>query len=157
MRIRDNNKLVILSHYPMEEWDGLYRGSYHLFGHVHNKDQHLLKLDNRFNVCTDVIGFTPRILDELIEIRESDKLNFDLYKKIVEGLEGKLSKEILEKIAYTSIPNEGKYDDHIVIRVHLSDDVDMDEMGCILISIRKSAEALGYSNAKRIMVDFLNA
>ena len=68
MMVKDNGRKVILFHYPIEEWDGFYKGSIHLYGHVHNNDVGLKDIKNRYNVSADVIGFTPRTLDELIEI-----------------------------------------------------------------------------------------
>lgn len=67
-RIQDNGKQVILFHYPIEEWDGYFRGSYHLYGHVHNSDNGTVSVKkNRFNVGVDVNDFEPKTLDELIE------------------------------------------------------------------------------------------
>jgi calcineurin-like phosphoesterase family protein len=67
-KIQDNGRQVILFHYPIEEWDGFYRGSYHLYGHVHNNTKNQLQLlPNRYNVGVDVNGFEPKTLDELIE------------------------------------------------------------------------------------------
>lgn len=34
-RVKIQGKTVVLSHYPMREWDGMHHGSYHLYGHVH--------------------------------------------------------------------------------------------------------------------------
>lgn len=35
MEIRINQQKVVLFHYPIVEWNGMQKGSYHLFGHVH--------------------------------------------------------------------------------------------------------------------------
>ena len=67
MKIKDNGRDVVLMHYPIEEWDGFFRGSYHLYGHVHNSDNGLRKIDRRYNVGVDVNDFEPKTLDELIE------------------------------------------------------------------------------------------
>jgi calcineurin-like phosphoesterase family protein len=66
--IFDKERKVVLFHYPIEEWDGFFRSFYHLHGHVHNQDDSLVKLDRRFNVSADVLGFEPKTLDELIEM-----------------------------------------------------------------------------------------
>lgn len=63
--INDNGKMVILFHYPIEEWNGYYRNSYHLYGHVHENSKQVL-LGRRFNVAVDVNDFEPKTLDELI-------------------------------------------------------------------------------------------
>ena len=67
MKISDNGREVILFHYPIEEWDGYFRGSYMLYGHVHNSDNGTVSVKkNRFNVGVDVNDFEPKTLDELI-------------------------------------------------------------------------------------------
>lgn len=68
--IDDNGRKVVLFHYPIEEWDGYFRDSYHLFGHVHNNDKDLKKLNNRFNVSVEKIGYEPCTLDEIIELNK---------------------------------------------------------------------------------------
>lgn len=70
MSTKDNGRKVILFHYPIEEWDGYYRDSIHLYGHVHNNDLELKKIKNRYNVSADVLGFIPKTLDELIELNK---------------------------------------------------------------------------------------
>ena len=67
LKIKDNGRDVVLMHYPIEEWDGFFRGSYHLYGHVHNNDNGLRKIEKRYNVGVDVNDFEPKTLDELIE------------------------------------------------------------------------------------------
>ena len=62
--IRDKGRKVILFHYPIEEWDGFYRGAYHIHGHTHAEV--IAKIPGRYNVSCDVIDFTPQTLDELI-------------------------------------------------------------------------------------------
>lgn len=65
-------KKVILSHYPMAEWNGFFRGSIHLYGHVHNNKQNMSyeimkKINNAYNVGADILDFTPRTLSEVIQ------------------------------------------------------------------------------------------
>ena len=72
LKIKDNGRDVILMHYPIEEWDGFFRGSYHLYGHVHNSDNGLRKIDRRYNVGVDINDFEPKTLDELIERNKND-------------------------------------------------------------------------------------
>ena len=64
--IADRNRRIILFHYPMEEWNGFFRGSYHLFGHVHNNDKKLLTIPRRYNVSADILDYEPMTLDEII-------------------------------------------------------------------------------------------
>ena len=43
LEIKDSGQKVILSHYPMPFWNGQFRNSVHLYGHVHNSHQ--------WNIC----------------------------------------------------------------------------------------------------------
>lgn len=71
LEINDNGKKVVLFHYPIEDWNGRWRGAYHLYGHIHNS-QHCIALPEhirRFNVGMDVHDFYPVTLNELITSR----------------------------------------------------------------------------------------
>lgn len=70
--INDNGTRVILSHYPMVEWNGYFRGSVHLYGHIHNNVDNaafriMSTLENAYNVGADILDFTPRTLEEVIK------------------------------------------------------------------------------------------
>lgn len=80
MRIKDQNRDVVICHYPIEEWDGLFRGSYHIYGHVHNNKGNLKFIPNRFNVSSEVIDYTPKTLDELIELNSRKNITEDKYE-----------------------------------------------------------------------------
>ncbi len=73
--INDNGRRVILSHYPMVEWNGFFRGSIHLYGHIHNNvDNQAYKImrgiENAYNVGVDILGFTPQTLDNVIRLNK---------------------------------------------------------------------------------------
>lgn len=65
LEIKDNGRNVVLFHYPIEDWNGKYRGYYHLHGHVHNNEDSLSKKDRRYNVSAEIVDYTPISLDEL--------------------------------------------------------------------------------------------
>ena len=90
--IDDNGRKVILCHYPMP----CYRGDYsdtiiHLYGHLHTTIEedfmehlrdYISRNDNRgmsrhrcnfYNVGCMLIGYTPRTLDEILDIYKKDK------------------------------------------------------------------------------------
>lgn len=67
--IDDNNRMVVLFHYPLVSWNGMYRGSYHLYGHVHQNTIEP-KVDRRYNVSVEVNDYEPKTLDELIELNK---------------------------------------------------------------------------------------
>lgn len=72
LRIRDNGRDVVLCHYPIVEWDGYFRGAYHVYGHIHNARNNafivMRELDRAYNAGVDITGFRPVTLDELGEI-----------------------------------------------------------------------------------------
>ena len=78
----DKKNKIIMSHYPMPFWNGQFRNSVHLYGHVHNSHQWnimeswmkearaLQAIPMRaYNVgcMMEWSGYTPRTLDEIIE------------------------------------------------------------------------------------------
>lgn len=65
-----------LCHYPMTEWKNSRKTTsrrlgFHVFGHIHNRTDvalygHLFRTANALNAGTDINGFKPVTLDELI-------------------------------------------------------------------------------------------
>jgi calcineurin-like phosphoesterase family protein len=83
--IKDGDKKVVLSHFPMAEWNGYFTGAYHIHGHIHNSFNnpvfgYMAGLERCYNAGVDVIGFTPRTLDELMQMREKGLLYGECYK-----------------------------------------------------------------------------
>lgn len=68
--IEDNGKIVVLSHYPIEDWDGKYHGAYHVHGHIHSQDI-VMHLPNRFNCGVDVRDYKPCTLEELVQTKQT--------------------------------------------------------------------------------------
>ena len=60
-----NKKLIVMFHYPIEEWNGYYHGSLHTHCHTHKPE--LVSARRRFNVGVDACGYKPISLDELLE------------------------------------------------------------------------------------------
>jgi len=76
LTIGDEGRKVVLFHYPILEWDGYFKGWYHIYGHIHNNDANfanqLLKQEpfrNAFNAGMDLNDFTPRTLSQMITVR----------------------------------------------------------------------------------------
>lgn len=67
---------IVLFHYPIFEWNGFYRNSMHLYGHIHNsayKDQNLKNMlkklgPNIYNVGSDLNNFTPISFDHIKKV-----------------------------------------------------------------------------------------
>lgn len=78
----DKKNKVVMSHYPIPFWNGQFRDSIHLYGHVHNSHQWNIMeswMDEAralqdvpmraYNVgcMMEWMGYTPRTLNEIIE------------------------------------------------------------------------------------------
>lgn len=78
----EDNKIIVLCHYPIPCFNKHYYGSYHLYGHVHTgfEDNMMAQAKyqmvnlygkpcNMYNVgcMKDYMGYTPRTLEEIIE------------------------------------------------------------------------------------------
>lgn len=64
--IRDGDKIVVLFHYPIDQWDGYYRGYVHVNGHTHG-DSTLKVIPGRYEACVEVTDYTPLTLKELMK------------------------------------------------------------------------------------------
>ncbi len=86
-RIDDNGRIVVLCHFPLAVWDQSHRGSYHLYGHVHNNlcDDKITPTHNILNhnemknamntgCMLPYMDYTPRTLDYIISAIEKNKL-----------------------------------------------------------------------------------
>lgn len=80
LTVADEGRRVVLCHYPLAEWNGFYRGAYHLFGHIHNAKNRaaeiMATLPRCYNVGADCIGYTPRTLTQIIEMFGKDEAEY---------------------------------------------------------------------------------
>ena len=87
LSVRDENRELILCHYPLLEWRGYFRGSLHIFGHIHEAChamyEHICRQPNMLNAGASVIGYQPATLPELIQynIRYKSRLAAILAEK----------------------------------------------------------------------------
>lgn len=69
---------VVLCHYPLAEWNGIYKGWYHVYGHIHNNPNDAYEImrnkDHAFNAGCMINGYVPVTLEEL-------RRNMDAYWK----------------------------------------------------------------------------
>ena len=78
----DKKNKVVMSHYPIPFWNGQFRDTIHLYGHVHNSHQWNIMENwmNELRQLQDIpmraynvgcmmkwMNYTPRTLDEIIE------------------------------------------------------------------------------------------
>ena len=69
--LRDQGRNVVLCHFPLAEWNGFYRGAYHLYGHIHTRRDsaawaYMAGQPRAFNVGCMLHNYTPVTLDQLI-------------------------------------------------------------------------------------------
>jgi len=70
--LKHDGEYIFLCHYPMAEWSGYYRGSWHIYGHIHNDKkgsafQYLKTQDKALNAGIDICNFSPVAFEELKE------------------------------------------------------------------------------------------
>lgn len=59
-----NNVNFVMFHYPIEDWNGKYKGSIHLHGHSHSNVKSNMK--NRYNVCLEANDYKPVGISDII-------------------------------------------------------------------------------------------
>ena len=91
--IQGDNRMVVLSHFPIMMWNGQQRDWIHLYGHVHNSNDYAFYKDSlkrlndyykekngenykkfrAYNVgcMLDYMGYTPRTLTEIVHANET--------------------------------------------------------------------------------------
>lgn len=63
--IKHQGRRVVLMHYPIEEWDGWFRGNIHCHCHTHKPE--FRTAERRYNVGVDSTNFTPVPLSVIVE------------------------------------------------------------------------------------------
>ncbi len=67
--VKDGGKHICLCHYPLAEWYGMYRGTYHIYAHIHNSInatfQFMRTLDRALNCGVAVNGYEPVTFQEM--------------------------------------------------------------------------------------------
>ena len=70
MDVTDNGRHIFLCHFPSAEWNGYYRESYHIYGHIHNRlsDTCLIMRNRRnaYNAAACINNYMPGTLEEII-------------------------------------------------------------------------------------------
>ena len=65
------NVSIHMCHYPMAEWNGYFRGTYHVYGHIHNNKENMAykimsQFDKALNAGCMINDYRPVTLKELI-------------------------------------------------------------------------------------------
>lgn len=69
--IADNKERICLCHFPIAEWNGFYKGAWHIYGHIHNKKEETYQFmrtrDKALNAGCMINNFAPANFKELVE------------------------------------------------------------------------------------------
>lgn len=65
IEVHDLWRGIVLFHYPIEEWNGWYKGNIHVHAHTH--DPLLASAPRRFNVSAEAVNYTPISLTALLQ------------------------------------------------------------------------------------------
>ena len=72
--LNHDGKDIFLCHYPLAEWSGYFRESWHIYGHIHNHKNdaflYMRQKENALNAGVDICGFMPVTFSELIKYNE---------------------------------------------------------------------------------------
>lgn len=74
MHVTDNGNHICVCHYPIAEWNGFFKGHWHIYGHIHNKRdgvfEYMKTFDKALNAACVINNYTPASLNELIRNNE---------------------------------------------------------------------------------------
>lgn len=70
MHVSDQGMQICLCHFPLAEWNGMYKGSYHIYGHIHKSRgdvfQYMKTRERAFNAGCMIHHYRPVRFGELI-------------------------------------------------------------------------------------------
>ena len=77
MSIEDGARTIVLCHFPLAEWDGFFRGAWHIYGHIHNKKEETYEImknrERALNAGCMINHYVPVTFDELVKNNEAFK------------------------------------------------------------------------------------
>lgn len=75
--IKDRDYRIVLCHFPLAEWNQYYRGSWHIYGHIHNKRnqafQYMRGQERALNAGVMINNYEPVTMEELIANNQAFK------------------------------------------------------------------------------------
>jgi calcineurin-like phosphoesterase family protein len=70
MHVSDGDKQICLCHFPLAEWNRASHGSWHIYGHIHNRKedtyQFMKTKERALNAAACINNYTPASMNELI-------------------------------------------------------------------------------------------
>ncbi len=83
--IQDENRRITLCHYPITEWRAYFKGSYHIYGHIHNRKDETFEFiktkEHALNAGCMINNYMPVSFNELVTNNEIFKNSQDLSKE----------------------------------------------------------------------------
>lgn len=71
LHVKDGDKTIAMCHYPMVEWDGYYRGTWHIYAHIHNNLNEAYEImrhkEKALNAGCMLTEYRPVTFEELVE------------------------------------------------------------------------------------------
>ena len=63
--INDKQYEFVMFHYPIEDWNGKYKGTIHVHGHTHSKEKS--NMPNRYNVSVEANDYRPVSIVDIVK------------------------------------------------------------------------------------------
>lgn len=70
MHIKDGENNICLCHFPIAEWNGFFHGSWHIYGHIHNRKAETYEFmktkERALNAGCMINNYAPATFNELV-------------------------------------------------------------------------------------------
>ena len=79
MHVSDDGRQICLCHFPIAEWNGYYKGSWHIYGHIHKsaKGCYQYLADKRaLNAGCMINHYTPATIEQLVKNNQMFRENY---------------------------------------------------------------------------------
>jgi calcineurin-like phosphoesterase family protein len=80
MHVVDMGNQICLCHFPIADWNGMYRGSWHIYGHIHCSTtqayQYMKTCERALNAGCMINNYTPASFQELVRNNREFKMGF---------------------------------------------------------------------------------
>jgi calcineurin-like phosphoesterase family protein len=78
MHVVDMGNQICLCHFPIADWNGMYRGSWHIYGHIHSSTtevyQYMKTREKALNAGCVINNYTPASFQELVRNNSNYKM-----------------------------------------------------------------------------------
>lgn len=70
MHVKDGGNHICLCHFPIVEWNGYFKGTWHIYGHIHNRKNETYEImrtrERALNAGCMINHYAPASFDELV-------------------------------------------------------------------------------------------